>query len=56
MLPWPVLIKFFDQLKPEGIAFDPEDGSLLVTFDEDKDDAQFVRVPLQALPQKKNEQ
>lgn len=39
-------IKAFDDLKPEGIAFDPEDSSFFVTFDLKNDPAKFLRIPL----------
>lgn len=39
-------IKEFDGLKPEGIAFDPEDSSFFVTFDLKDQPAKFLRIPL----------
>lgn len=37
-------IKSFEGLKPEGLAYDPEDSSFFVTFDQET--AKFLRIPL----------
>ncbi|MBX3017061.1 MAG: HlyD family efflux transporter periplasmic adaptor subunit [Bdellovibrionaceae bacterium] len=39
-------LKSFEDLKPEGIAFDPEDSSFFVTFDLKDQPAKFLRIPL----------
>lgn len=39
-------LKAFTNLKPEGIAFDPEDSTLFVTFDLKQETAKFARIPL----------
>lgn len=39
-------IKSFEGLKPEGLAYDPEDSSFFVTFDMKSRGAKFARVPL----------
>lgn len=42
----PEEIKKFEALKPEGIAFDPEDSSFFVTFDMKQATSKFLRIPL----------
>ena len=40
------MLQFYKGLNPEGIALDPEDSTLLVTFDQGQEKAVFARVPL----------
>ncbi len=43
----PELVRHFQGLKPEGVAFDPQGPALFVTFDEKDKPAKFVRIPVQ---------
>lgn len=42
----PQLVRFYKNVKPEGIAFNTKDKSLFITFDEKNDTAQFASINL----------
>lgn len=43
----PEQIRLFEDLRPEGLAFDPNDSSLFVTFDQKDEAARYLHIPLQ---------
>lgn len=44
----PEQIKFYQDLKPEGLAFDSQDSSIFVLFDQKDKAAKFVQIPMQS--------
>ncbi|MES3036316.1 MAG: efflux RND transporter periplasmic adaptor subunit [Bdellovibrionota bacterium] len=42
------LIQFFPNLSPEGIAIDPRDSTLFVTFEQKQSAPMYIRIPLKA--------
>jgi hypothetical protein len=48
----PALLAFYDGLKPEGLAYDPQAKSILVTFDGKNNKAKFARTGLMPMMEK----